>query len=418
MDRNLRLLGVGVAVRTFGSALYFPFLALFLQNVLHVGYLDIGVIFVGVGLVQLPFNFIGGLITDRVGRRRLLLIGLASEAVSTLALAYAFQLESLLGAIVATALGGLVTSAAGPAFAAYIADFTEGSERTRGFTWFRIGFNAGYSAGVTLGGILTALLSFSAAVGIAALVIGSGTVALAMLLAPSPFDRRLAEGSAGVPAAGEPRADAPAARRSMRASIAILARDRPALELLVAVTLAAMVAGQWVVTFPLYVHNVLGISYSLLGVGLALNGLVVVFGQQPTTERVLGQRHTTIANEGLLLYAVAFLGLGLAGWFGFLPLVFFFVAVVVLTVGENLITIPQATLPSNLAPRDEVGSYNGAFALVGAAGSLLAIFFGGAVLSITVNPFAIWVLLMIPVVPAIVLFRDAARRIPRDVDRA
>ncbi len=418
MDRNIRLLGVGVGVRTFGNALYFPFLALFLQTVLHVSYFDIGLIFVGVGLVQLPFNFVGGLVTDRIGRRRLILGGLAGEAVFTLGLAYAFQLESLSGAIIAAALGGLVATVAGPAFAAYIADLAQGSERTRGFTWFRIGYNAGYSAGVTLGGFLTALLSFAWAVGVAAAVVAAGTILLLALLDPSPFDRVLVRGAVVARAGTDPPAPTRPPSRPMRESLRILARDRPALELLVAVVLAAMVAGQWVVTFPLYVHNVLGISYELLGLGLALNGLVVVFGQQPTTERVLGQRHTTIANAGLLFYALAFLGLGLAGLVSFYPLAVFFVAVVVLTSGENLITIPQATLPSNLAPKEEVGSYNGAFALVGAAGSLLAIFLGGIVLSLTTNPFGVWALLVLPVVPAIALFWDASRRIPREADRA
>ena len=42
----------------------------------------------------------------------------------------------------------------GAAFPAYIADWESGSERTRGFTWYHISFNAGFAAGVALGGIL------------------------------------------------------------------------------------------------------------------------------------------------------------------------------------------------------------------------------------------------------------------------
>ena len=68
VERDLRLLAVGMAIRTFGAALYNPFLALFLYAILHVGYLEIGIIFVGIGVVQLPFGLVGGLWTDRVGR--------------------------------------------------------------------------------------------------------------------------------------------------------------------------------------------------------------------------------------------------------------------------------------------------------------------------------------------------------------
>lgn len=416
MERNLRWLGVGVALRMLGNALYAPFLALFLQNVLGVGYIDIGVIFVGVGLVQLPFNYVGGLLADRLGRRRLILVGLAAEAASTAALAYAFALESLGGAIAAAAIGGTVATLSGPAASAYIADHAEGSERTRGFTWYRICFNAGYSAGVTLGGLMIASIGFAGAVAVAAGTIAVGTVFLAGALGPSPFDVRL---RSGAPAPGSPRgAAAPTRSTNLVASFRVLARDRVALEVLVAVALAALVLGQWAVTFPLFVHDVLAIPYSLLGFGLALNGLVVVFGQSFTTERVVGWRHTSIAILGSLLYVVAFVGLGAAGLFGIVPEVVFFLAVLVLTFGENLVTIPQATLPSNMAPPSEVGSYNGAFAMVGAAGFLASVFVGGVVLSWTANPLLIWLLLSAPTLPSILLFRDAAHRLPRAVDTA
>jgi MFS family permease len=416
VNRNLRILGVGVAVRVLGNALYFPFLALFLRNVLHVGYFEIGLIFVGVGGVQLPFNMLGGLLTDRVGRRRLIFLGLVAETLATGGLAYAFSVESLAGAIAAATFGGTVGTLAGPASSAYIADFAAGEERTRGFTFYRIGFNAGYSAGVTLGGVLISVIGFAWAVAVASAIIGGSTLILAFTLDPSPRDAELQRSGlrAPPPASGE----VPPVRRSVRESLRVLSKDSVALELLVAVALTSIVVGQWAVTFPLYVRNVLGISYSLLGIGLALNGLVVVFGQTATTESVLGRRHTTIAIAGVGLYVLAFLGLGAAGLLRFFPLPIFLLSVIVLTVGENLVTIPQATLPSNLASPEEVGSYNGAFAMVGAAGYLLSVFLGGVVLSLSADPLLIWALLVLPALPAVLLFRHAARRLPLNVDRA
>jgi len=416
VDRNLRLLGIGVAIRMLGNALYNPFLALFLVNVLHVGYFEVGEIIAGVGVALLPFNFLGGLATDRLGRRRLLLIGLFAEAATTAGLAYAFSIESLVGAIAAALAGGAVLTTCGPAASAYIADFAEGSERTRGFTFYRIGFNAGYSVGVTLGGLLIASIGFAGAVGVATVVVTGGAIFLTLTLAPSPRDRELAAGrTSALPSETEPAGPPPP---SMAESFRRLVHDRVALELLLAFALAALVVGQWSVIFPLYVHNVLGVSYSLLGAGLALNGLVVVFGQHSTTESVIGRRHTSIAVMGIGLYVVAFVGLGLAGVYALVPAVVFFVAVVVLTIGENLITIPQATLPSNLAPKSEIGSYNGAFGMVAGAGFIVSILLGGAVLSATSNPLTIWLILVAPAVPAVILFRHAGRRLTLAQDTA
>jgi len=415
VDRNLRLLGIGAAIRTLGAALYNPFLALFLVNALGVSYLEVGVIFALVGGAQLPFAILGGLITDRFPRHRLILISLVAEAIATGGLAYAFALRSLAGAIAAALAGGLVTTSAGPAFSAYVADFAQGSERTRGFTWFRIGFNAGYSAGVTLGGLLIGPLGFASAVAAGAVIIAGGAAFVGVALEPSPRDRRRsARGGTGDDET-EPR---PVPRRGMVESLKILAHDRVALELLIAVALTALMVGQWGVTFPLFVRNVLGIPYSLLGIGLALNGLVVVFGQTATTNSVLGWRHTTIAVLAIGLYAVAFLGLGLAGLLAVAPVAAFFVSIVVLTIGENLITIPQNTLPSNLAPPEEIGSYNGAFGMVGGLGGILAVLVGGIVLGATQNPLLIWMLLLIPGIPAVVLFRHSATRLSPTVDRA
>jgi MFS family permease len=414
VERDLRLLAVGVAIRTFGAALYNPFLALFLYAILHVGYLDIGIIFVGVGAVQLPFGLVGGLWTDRVGRRRLIVLGLATEAVFTGALAYAFDVRSLALAIAVATVAGCILSATGPAYSAYIADWSKGSARTRGFTWYRISFNAGYAAGVALGGTLVAFIGFTGAVTAAALLIAAAMVFVLALLHPSPYDIALRDHAPPSPRSA-PSAPAP---RSLRGSFSLLARDRVALLVASAFALVWVTAGQWNVTFALFVHNKLGISYSILGIGLALNGLVVVLGQSFTTERVLGFRHTSIAIAGGLLYVVAYLLLGVSALWLLFPTGIFFVSVLVLTFGENLASIPTSTLPSNLAPAGEIGAYNGAFnTFLGAAG-LAAIFFGGAILSAVPNPLWEWVLLVLPAIPGVVLIRLAARRIPLSTDRA
>jgi len=417
LDRNIRLLTLGVAVRMLGNALYGPFIALYVHNVLGIGYVELGLIVVFIGSIQIPFSIVGGLVADRARRKDLMILGLTSEAIATAGLAYAFSIESLGLVILAAIIGGSISSLAGPAFSAYIADFAEGSARTRGFTLYRIGFNAGFAAGVALGGLFIMAIGFAGGVAIAAAIIGGATVTIFLLLDQSPRDQ---ERAAPTPRPSEAAAEplAPRPRRSFGESLRVLARDRVAMEVAIAFALGSFVATQWSTTFPLYVHNVLGVSYALLGIGLSLNGLVVVFGQSPTTESVIGRHHTGIAVLGLVFYAVAFLGLGASGYWNIVPVVVFFVAVVVLTIGENLVAIPSATLPSNIAPKEEIGSYNGAIGAFMAIGGILATLAGGVVLQYVTNPLLIWVILVVPIVPAIVLLRHAGRRIPEAANRA
>jgi MFS family permease len=223
MDRNVQLLTFAVAVRMLGVALYSPFLALFLYNVLGLGYLEISALIVILGVIRIPFGVLGGLLSDRVGYRSLILLSLGMEAVATAGLAYSFALRSLPGAILAALVGGIITAAAGPAFSAYIADQTVGSACTQGFTWYRIGFNAGFSEGVAVGGLLIASLGFSGAVGTPAVVIGVASILLANRLPPSPTDRRRHPTSPTLP----PPDAAPAVPRpSMAHSLRRLLADR------------------------------------------------------------------------------------------------------------------------------------------------------------------------------------------------
>ncbi|MCI4337321.1 MAG: MFS transporter, partial [Thermoplasmata archaeon] len=298
------------------------------------------------------------------------------------------------------------------ALSAYTADLVQGSERTVGFTWQRIGYNAGFAAGVAIGGSLIALLGFAGAAGVSALVLLGGATLLTIRLDPSPRDLRPVEGRVGTAEVGPP------TLQGWRGSVRALATDRAFLLVTLAFTLTELVVIQWAVTFPLFVHDRLGVGYSSLGIALALNGIIVVVGQAPMTQRVLGWRHSTLGIVGIGLYTIAFLGLGLAGLWDLAPFAAVLVAVVVLTLGENLESIPNSVLPSNLAPASERGAYNGAFNSINAVGVAIALVYGGWALGAFANPLLLWIVLVAPGIPAVLLLRFAAGSMRPDVDRA
>ncbi|MGA3021763.1 MAG: MFS transporter [Thermoplasmata archaeon] len=395
MDRNVRWLGFGAVVRATGVSLVLPFLVLYLRNVLGVGYAEIGLLVALTGVTPLLIVPFAGLLTDRIGRRRVFLVALAAEAASILGLSETMEAKSLIGVLVLVTVVQIVGTIAGPAISAYVADFTQGSDRTMGYTWVRIGWNVGFTVGVFGGGVLIGFIGFVEVALVAGALLLVSTGFLALFLDPSPFDLRRASGTEASEVEG-----APVRPASMRQSLGILARDRPFLAMCGAVALAGLTIGQWGTIFPLYVNTVLGIPYAILGAGLALNGLVVVFGQAPMTRASLGHRHTTLFVLGLAAYAAGFLLFGVAGQFAFELVPAFFVVVFVLTVGENLGSIPSTTLPSNLAPAAEIGSYNGAFFAIAGVGQLLAPAMGGAVMAASSSPLIVWAVLVAPSLPA------------------
>jgi len=425
MESDLRLLGFIAGLRAFGFLMLQAFLALYLHNVLNLGYAEVGALVLAFGLPPIILSPIAGLMADRFGRRRLLLLSISGEALGVLFLSYSMLLGSLLLVSVGSMLSFLFDSLGGPANSAYVADLAEGSERTKGFTWIRIGYNAGAGAGVAIGGILVGVIGFPAVAALGALFIGASSIVVGIRLRPSPYDLRLralhrggVAADAANDAVGSTVSVAPTGRSSIGTSLRVLVADRIFLEMCLAFAFASLVAGQWGVTFQLFANGALGLPYDVIGLGISLNCFIVVFGQTATTRSVLGRRHTRVGVLGVLLYVVAFLGLGASGEWMIAPLAVFTLAVIVSTAGENFLAVPQTTLPSNLAPERELGNYNGAFQTINNAAFLLSVFFGGVVLAAIPDPLLAWVVLVSPAVPCLLLLQHVGRRIPETANRA
>ena len=100
-------------------------------------------------LLQLLVAPLWGRLSDTLGRRRLMLIGIAGAAASYVLFAIASSLAML---YLARALGGLLSSAIFPAATAYVADSTTDAHRARGMAWLGSASSLGAVVGPALGG--------------------------------------------------------------------------------------------------------------------------------------------------------------------------------------------------------------------------------------------------------------------------
>ena len=408
MDRNIRLIGFASGIRASGGSMISPFITIYLWRVLGISYAEIGVLIVLVGGSALAIAPLGGLVTDRAGRRRVILIALAAESGSVAFIGYNMLVSYLPGILIGAAASQVAGSIAGPAISAYVADMAEGSARSLGYTWLRIGQNAGFTVGVSFGGFMIGFSGFPEVGFLSGSILAVGVLVLFLLLAPSAYDVAMKQHRA-LKDTDRSELEGPG---SVRQSLGILTKDRRFLVFCLGSLIAGLVYSQWSTTFPLFLNTVEGVPTWLLGLALALNGAIVIFGQTATTKLMIGRKHTSAAVMALVLFAFAFLALGALSLLGFGVLVAAFVFVVLLTVGENLGAIPMMTLPSNLAPRTERGSYNGAFNMLSGIGGIFAPLAGGLALSASSNPLIVWGALAIPTVPAVAIFLWVGRRIP------
>jgi MFS family permease len=405
MDPNLRLLGLGTGIRTFGLTFIGPFAALYLLNVAHVGFVTIGLVLAAIAVPPLLWSPYAGILADRLGRHRLLIATFYGEAAAVGLLAVAISERSTALFIAALALTSMAATTGGPAWSAYVADLAVGSERTLGFTWLRIGSNFGFASGVALGGFLVGTIGFLDATEVSTVLILLASTLLLLRLRPTPYDLALRARGGREPSL------LPVGSRSP-GGVGRVLKDRRFLLTSLGFGLAVLATNQWNTTYALFAGHSLGLSYVAIGAGFALNGVLVVVGQSATTHAVLGRSHTSIGAYGTLCYVAGFLLLGAAPFLGVSVLGVFLAATAIITLGENLITIPISTLPSNLAAPEAIGLYNGAFSMVLGVGSLLSTAVGGVVLAYVANPLEIWGLLVLPAVPAILLLRRAGTQLP------
>ena len=143
---------VGVSfIDHVGGTMLFPFFALYITQKFKVGMTEAGVVLGLFSIAGLFGQMIGGALTDKFGRRKLIIFGLVFSALSTLTLGFINSFSAL----IPLAIGiGLLSDIAGPAHGAMIADILPENKRQEGFGILRVIGNLAWIIGPTIGGFV------------------------------------------------------------------------------------------------------------------------------------------------------------------------------------------------------------------------------------------------------------------------
>ena len=187
--RGLVVLFAVVVVDLIGFGIVMPVLPFWARE-LGADATTLGLLQSSYAAAQLVFAPVWGRLSDRVGRRPVLLATIAGTALALLGLGLARSLPWLFAArILAGAFAANVSVAS-----AYIADVTPASERTRWMGMLGASFGVGFVLGPALGGLLApygAAVPMLAAAGLAAL---NFVFALVRLVEPERHGAREGEG--------------------------------------------------------------------------------------------------------------------------------------------------------------------------------------------------------------------------------
>lgn len=360
------ILVVAMFVDRIGGTLIFPFFALYITQKFDVGMTQAGILIGVFSFSGMIGNVLGGALTDRFGRRIMVLFGLVFSAVSSVTMGLVDELYVF---YILAVIVGLLSDIAGPAWQAMIADILPEEQRADGFGVMRVVGNMAWIVGPTIGGLMAArsyLLLF-----IMDAITSLITAAIIYRKIPETMPETVEAKTSGS------LVDTLIGYRKVFA-------DRLYVGYILVSMLMLVVYIQLYNTLSVYLRDVHGVSPQGYGFLLTMSAVTVILFQFWVTRRVKRYAPMLMMALGSAFYMVGY------SMFGFVTAYVLFVAAVVLiTVGEMIVMPVGQALAANFAPEDMRGRYLALFSLAWSLPATFGPTLAGFVLD-NYNPDWVW----------------------------
>jgi len=333
------LMFAGLVISTTGTSMIWPFIMIYSSQKLSLPLTAVTSLMTINALTSLLASVVAGSLVDHFGRKGIMAIGLFGQAIAYLFYipAQQFWLFALL-----MSLSGLF----GPLYRvgsdAMLADIFGPEDRAQAYALVRMGRNIGVALGPVLGGLVIAV-SYNVGLYAAAIALSIfGLITAFFLKETNPQGGKLSSAS-------------------LREQLLVFKealRNGHFSRMMVAYTLMEISSTLVWGFLAVYLKTNFSINEARYSWLPTTNALMVVFLQVFITRRTRRKPATKVMPVGALFYAAAMLIIALSNSYWV-----FWLAMVVMTIGE-MITAPTATVYiTNLAPENQRGRYLGVFGL-------------------------------------------------------
>jgi MFS family permease len=351
LPRPFWVLFAGTLVNRVGGFVLI-FLAIYLTDERGLTPSQAGAVVAAYGIGAIGAGPIGGVLSDRLGRRPTLVVSLLGGGTSIFVLGHMTRATTIMAAAIST---GLLYEMYRPVVAATIADLVPVEARPRAYGLIYWAVNLGASIAALLGGVL-ASYSYRLLFAVDAIT----TVMFGIVL------------WAALP---ETRPAGPTHGSADQGALRAILRDRVFLAVCLLTLGFTLVFFQAFVALPVDMRAH-GISTAAFGRLMAINGILIIMLQPLAGVVVRGRSRTLVLALASLILGVGFglnalvgTALGYAG------------AIAVWTVGEILFGPVATSLVADLAPAHLRGAYQGAFGMVFTAAFAAAPGVGGYIMA-------------------------------------
>lgn len=364
--RQFWLLFWGMLLSTIGASMIWPFLMVYASERLNLPLTQTASLVTINSIASLIMTFAAGQITDRAGRKMVMVVSLISNAIVYLFLSHATTYTQF--AVLMVMLG-----ASNPLYRvgadAMLADLIAPDKRADAYSVLRMSNNAGIAIGPSVGGFLAAASQYLAFYIASAGLFIFGLLILFFAVETLPVARKTESVQQKERWGGYDR----------------VIRDWPFMTTTINITFGLITASLMWVLLPVYATKVVGIPKQLYGFIPTTNALMVVFLQVLVTQWTKKHPPLRMIALGMFFYAIGVGSVVLdAGFWGF------WTSMVIITIGELIIVPTGNTFVANLAPADMRGRYMSIYGLTWSLSIGIGPLLGGF-LSDNFGPPATWI---------------------------
>lgn len=330
----VRLLVTGTLINKAGTFIV-PYLTLVLLREFHLTETEAARLLFSYGIGSIVSILTGGALTDRLGRRRTLMVSLFGSGLLAVALGFAPSTSVFVPLLVAF---GFVADLYRPAASAIVSDLLDSNQRATGYAALRLAVNLGFFVGMALGGLIVDWHWRLLFIGDGVTTLAYGALVLLRIpeTRPEPEDRP-AQSAAGT--RDPERGDSPW-------------RDGVFLAICSSSVLFSMVFFSDLTVLPLTVTVGAGYPAVVYGLLVGLNGLLIALFEISVVVSLRARRRLRVAALGSALCGF---GYGITGLL--LHWSWFLFAILLSTGGEILTSPQQMAFVADWAPPRARGRY-------------------------------------------------------------
>jgi predicted MFS family arabinose efflux permease len=287
-----------------------PFMMVYLTQKLHYSIAQAGFVMAMFGMGSILGAFAGGRLADRIGFYPVQFWSLFLNGVMFIVLG---QMKSLMQISACIFILSTVGESFRPANASAIAVYSDESNRTRSYSLNRLAINLGFSIGPAMGGFLSSI-SYQWLFWVDGFTCMLAAVLLRLFL--KPVKTKLNSSHQEI-------------KNSKEDSVY---KDATYLRFMFCVFMVAFCFMMLFSIVPVYYKEQVHMKESLIGIVLAMNGLLIAIAEMILVYKIEGRRPATFyIGLGAFLIGVSYLTLNIAATISIV-----FLSMIIITVGEML----------------------------------------------------------------------------------